>query len=230
MKKITDIIKENISTNIYSYSVKLDIKGNVHAENEGAAGEEVDKEMDVIMAAISETGIGASAENYEIENIELALNGNSNNVAEQIDNNKVLESLDSDRKGELYVLGQQIADTINSEYLRDYSDEELDFLIERIKAGLDDILDQFRTPEQHQRKYSVGSKLNQDLSDILNAAMTNYDDYVNKIEQFNSEHDMNLQPLPEPYISHSANFDWEDGEELSAQEIQLRWDSMLEEL
>ncbi len=219
MKKITDIIKENIGTNVYSYKVKLDISGLVHAENEGSAGEEVDSEMDVVMAAISETGMGIACDTYNIENIELSL---GTDHSESIDNNKVLESLDADREGELHILATQIINILKTQDV-DINSEELDFVIARIKK-------EFKTsePESHQRKYSVGTEISQDLSDILNAAMTNYDEYVSKVKDFNSKYDTNLQPLPEPYIGHSANFNWEDGEELSTQEIQLRWDAMLD--
>lgn len=214
MKKLTDIIKENTGTNIYSYKVKLDISGLVHAENEGAAGEEVDKEMDVIMGAISETGIGVSSDTYNIESIELSL---GTDHSESIDNNKILESLDADREGELHIFAQQIAEQLLSR-------EELEFLIKRISIEFK----QTEEPASHQRKYNVGTEINQDLSDILNAAMTNYIDYVAKIKEFNSKYDLNLLPLHKMHLGQSNNFKWEDGEELSPQEIQLRWDAMLD--
>lgn len=110
MKKLTDIIKENEGSNFYSYKVTLNISGLVNAMDEGSAGEEVDKEMDVVMEAIDNTGMGINNDGYTIVSIDSALDKNSKKV---IDNNKVLESLiDADREGEFYQYAQSIVQMI----------------------------------------------------------------------------------------------------------------------
>lgn len=120
MKKLTDIIKENNLFVQFKYSAKINISGTVAAENEGAAGEQVDKDIDVIVDHLNKLQNNLSDGTYEIIDIE-----EKNSITESIDNNKVLESLDADREGELHIFAQQIAEQLLSR-------EELEFLIKRI--------------------------------------------------------------------------------------------------
>lgn len=150
MKKLTDIIKENNLFVQFKYSAKINISGTVAAENEGAAGEQVDKDIDVIVDHLNKLQNNLSDGTYEIIDIE-----EKNSITESIDNNKVLESLDADRQGELYVLGQQIAETIQSEHLRDYSGEELRFLIGRISSALEEIVDKDEDETQTTKKLEL---------------------------------------------------------------------------
>lgn len=60
MKTLSELIKENESSKKFKYNATVQVEGHVYAENEGNAGELVDKEMDLIPGLVS----------YEIINIE----------------------------------------------------------------------------------------------------------------------------------------------------------------
>lgn len=60
MRKLSDLIKENESTKKFKYNATVTVEGSVFAENEGNAGELIDKEMDTVQGMV----------NYEIINIE----------------------------------------------------------------------------------------------------------------------------------------------------------------
>lgn len=64
MKKLTDKINENNKLKNYTFTVTIDITGSVVAESESAAGELIDKEMDVIDSLPS-----INLTNYTINNI-----------------------------------------------------------------------------------------------------------------------------------------------------------------
>jgi len=59
MKKFTDIIKEEQSTQDYKWTATVQVSGIVKASSEGAAGELIDKELDEINGMVT----------YQIENI-----------------------------------------------------------------------------------------------------------------------------------------------------------------
>jgi hypothetical protein len=128
MKKFTDFVKENEMTKMYHYDVHLLVEGLVHAFDEGQAGEEVDKEIDVLSDAISKTGVGAQMRGYTIKEIKEVLNPNTGE-------NKVLESLDADREGELFNAGDKALEQI-APILAEFDGEELDYVINHILAGM----------------------------------------------------------------------------------------------
>lgn len=227
MRKLTDIIKESLNSK-FKYTASVKFEGYVAAENEGAAGEEADKAIDLMQHTLDTYNGGhIKMVDYTIVNLE-EFKGGSTGIGENIDNNKILESLDADREGELYLIAEGLKDQIMAAALKsEYSTEEQLYIIRTVSQ----LINKFN-PTKEKRpinppQYSVGTEINQDLSDVLNAGMTNYDDFLQKLNAFNKKYNLFLDIIPQNYIQDLNNFNWEEGEELTPEEIKKRWHEML---
>lgn len=130
MKKLTDLINESLN-NKYKFTASVQVEGLVSAENEGSAGEEADKQIDLMQHTLDTYGGQVKVISHQIDDI-TEFKG-TGGTFESIDNNKVLESLDADREGELYQYAQSIVQMIlNAEGEVYEGFEERKFVIDEI--------------------------------------------------------------------------------------------------
>lgn len=74
-------------------------------------------------------------------------------------------------------------------------------------------------------QYQVSTAINQDLSDLCNFMYTiPYTEFLNKLQEFNNHYGLSLNtPSQEQVKEFDTLFQWEEGEELTPEQIESRW-------
>lgn len=104
MRKLSDLIKENESTKCFKYNATVTVEGSVYAENEGSAGEMVDKNMDEIPGMVNYEIISIEEESSEgYINPDLAI---GSEISEDVNTNNADDRLE--------IIKKYIHDTFNS--------------------------------------------------------------------------------------------------------------------
>lgn len=78
-------------------------------------------------------------------------------------------------------------------------------------------------------QYQVSTPINQDLSDLCNFMYTiPYTEFLNKLQEFNNHYGLSLNtPTEEQVKEFDTLFQWEEGEELTPEQIESRWNAAI---